>query len=141
MVDVTALGTLIAAALPYLTRAGEHVATQASEALGGAAWEHAQRLWSTLGARLRARPSGQEAVDDVVAAPRDEEAITVLVRQLRKLLDADPDLAREVERLLADAERAGVVASGDRSIAFRGEAQDSIFITGDDARIGREEPS
>lgn len=140
MVDVTVLGALLAPALPYLTRAGERVFTEASEALGGTAWEYAQRLWDKLGGRLKARPGGEEAVEDVAAAPDDAEARTVLVRQLRKLLEADPELAREVEGLLADAEGAGVVASGDRSIAFRGEAKDSNFVTGDNVRISREGP-
>src|SRR3954452_12001376 len=99
MLDVAVLGALLAPALPYLTRAGERVAAEASQALGGAAWEYAQRLWDKLGARLKARPGGEEAVDDVAAAPGDAEARTVLVRQLRKLLEADPDLARDVEGL------------------------------------------
>lgn len=137
MVDVTALGALLAPALPFLTRAGEHVATEASEALGSEAWQHAKRLWDKLAAAFGARPAAREAVDDVVAAPDDAEARVVLVRQLRKLLEADPSLAREIAGLFADAEQAGVVASGDRSIASRGNPKDSFFISGDDVRIDR----
>jgi hypothetical protein len=137
MVDVTALAGLLAPALPYLLRAGEHVAAEASDALGRQTWEHAKRLWDKLGGAFGARVAAQEAVEDAAAAPNDAETRVVLVHQLRKLLDADPGLAREVESLLADAQQAGVIASGKRSAAVGRDAIDSVIVTGDDVRIDR----
>jgi hypothetical protein len=138
MVDVTALGALLAPALPYLLRAGEHVAAEASDALGRQTWEHAKRLWDKLGGAFGARAAAQEAAEDAAAAPDDAETRVVLVHQLRKLLDADPGLAREVEGLLADARQAGVIASGERSVAIGRDATDTVIVTGDDVRVDRD---
>lgn len=136
MVDVAALGALLASALPYLIRAGDHVASEASRVLGDEAWRHAKRLWERLAGAVGGKPAAQEAADDVAAAPADAEAQVALVHQLRKLLEADPALAAEVERLLADAERAGVVARAS-SVAVGGSATNSVIITGDSARVDR----
>lgn len=137
MVDVAALAALLGPALPFLTRAGERVTTQAGELLGNQAWEHAQRLWERVAGAVAARPAAQEAVDDVATDPRDAEAAVALVRQLRKVLQSDPALAREVEQLLGEARQAGVVASGARSVAIGGDISDSAIVTGDNSSVDR----
>ncbi len=137
MVDVVALGALLGPALPYLTRAGDQVASRAAEALGGHVWEHAQRLWDRLAGAVDERPAAREAVDDVAADPRDGEAVVALVRQLRKILESDPALAGEVEQLLGKARQAGVVASGARSVAVGGSVSNSAIVTGDKSRVDR----
>lgn len=137
MVDVVALGALLGPALPFLTRAGEHVASQAAEMLGGHVWEHAQRLWDRLAGAVDARPAAREAVEDVAADPRDGEAVVALVRQLRKILENDPALAGEVEQLLGEARQAGAVASGTRSVAVGGSVSHSAIVTGDNSSVDR----
>jgi len=138
MVDVAALAALLAPALPYLTQAGERAASEASRALGDETWKYAKRLWDKLAGAISRRPAAREAVDDVAAAADDAEARVALVRQLRKLLEADPGLARDVEQLLGEATRAGVVSSGARSIALGGSATNSIIITGDSVTVDRD---
>lgn len=135
MVDIGALVALLGPALPFLTRAGEHVATQASQALGRGVWEHAQRLWGRLGDAVAARPAAREAAEDVAVDPQDAEARVALVRQFRKILESDPTLAREVEQLLDEARRAGVVASGARSVAVGGSVSNSAIVTGDHSNV------
>jgi hypothetical protein len=137
MVDVAAVAALLAPALPYLTRAGERVATEAGQVLGGEAWAHAQRLWARLSGAVEARPAAQEAAQDVAADAQDGEAQVALVRQLRKILDSDPELAKEVEGLIGEAQKAGVVASGARSVAIGGNVANSAIVTGDSSRIER----
>lgn len=137
MVDVAALAALLGPALPFLTRAGERVTAQAGEVLGHQAWEHAQRLWERVAGAVAARPAAQEAVDDVATDPQDAEAAVALVRQLRKILQSDPALAREVERLLGEARQAGVVASGARSVAVGGDISNSAIVTGDNSSVDR----
>jgi hypothetical protein len=137
MVDVAALAALLSPALPFLTRAGERVATQAGQLLGGPAWEHAQRIWERLASAVAARPAAQEAADDVAADVQDGEAHVALVRQLRKILESDPALAEEVEQMLGEARQAGVVASGARSVAVGGNVSDSAIVTGDNSSIDR----
>jgi len=138
MIEVAALAALLGPALPFLTRAGEHVMTQATQALGGEAWEHARRLWDRLHGPVAARPAAQEAADDVAADPQDAEARIALARQLRKILEGDPALAGDVERLLGDARQAGVVASGARSVAIGGDVSNSAIVTGDNSSIQRD---
>jgi hypothetical protein len=135
MVDVAALVALLGPALPFLRSAGEHVAAEAGEALGRRAWEHARRLWDRLADAVAARPAAQEAADDVSADTQDEEARIALVRQLRKILESDPALAREVEQLLGEARQAGVVASSARSVAVGGSISDSAIVTGDHSSV------
>jgi hypothetical protein len=137
MVDIGALTALLSPALPFLTRAGERVATEAGQVLGGQAWEHAQRIWERLAGSIAARPAAQEAADDVAADVQDGEARVALVRQLRKILESDPALAGEVEKLLGDARQAGVVASGERSVAVGGSVSNSAIVTGDNSSIDR----
>lgn len=137
MVDVAALAALVGPALPFLMRAGEGVTTQAGQVLGREAWEHAQRLWERLSGAVAARPAAQEAAVDVATEPQDAEAGVALVRQLRKILESDPALAGEVERLLGEARQAGVVASGARSVAVGGSISDSAIVTGDNSSVDR----
>jgi hypothetical protein len=137
MVDVAALAALLSPALPFLTRAGGRVATEAGQVLGGEAWDHAQRLWARLADAIASRPAAQEAADDVAADVEDGEARVALVRQLRKILESDPALAETVEQLLGEARQAGVVASGARSVAVGGSVSNSAIVTGDNSSVDR----
>lgn len=142
MVDVVAVGALLAPALPYLSRSADRLAAKAGDAIGDASWEFAQRLWAKLGARLRERPAAEEAVAEVAAAPDDAGARFVLERQLGKLLEADPELAAEVGAIMAEATAAGVVqvsVTGDRTITLANSpTTHSTIISGDGNRVGSE---
>lgn len=135
MVDVIAVGALLAKALPYLAKPAEHLATRAADAIGQASWGFAQRIWAKVGGRLSERPAAQEAVEEVAAAPDDEGARFVLERQLAKLFEADPDLAAEVEGIIAEAAAAGVVrvdVQGDRNVTLASSpVTNSSIISGD----------
>jgi hypothetical protein len=135
MVDVIAVGTLLARALPYLATSADRAASHAADAVGDAAWGFAQRIWSKVGARLEARPAAQEAVADVAAAPEDEGARFVLERQLAKLFEGDPHLAAEVAAIVAEAAAAGAVnvdVRGDRNITMAGsQIANSSIVSGD----------
>jgi hypothetical protein len=135
MVDVAAVAALLGPALPFLTRIGEHVSAEAAKALGDGAWEHAVRLWDRLASVVADRPAAQEAANDVAADPQDGEAHVALKRQLRKIVEGDRALARDVERLLGEARQAGVVASGARSVAVGGSVSHSAIVTGDNTSV------
>lgn len=130
MVDVVAVGALL---VPYLSRSAERVATQASDAIGDAAWGFARRIWSKLGDRLAERPAAKEAIDDVAAAPDDKGARSALERQLSKVLGADPELAAEIEAVLKEATAAGVVeVQGDRNVVLKdASVTNSPIVAGD----------
>ena len=129
--DVAALTAFLAPCLGFLLKSGADVAERAADAVGGAVWEHAQKLWERLRPSVDGKEAAHEAADDVAAAPDDDGAQVALARQLQKLLDADPELARDVERLWGDARAAGVVAVG-RSVAVGGDVKDSTIVAGDD---------
>jgi hypothetical protein len=137
MIDVAAVGALLAPALPYLLKSADHVAAQAADAIGAATWEYAQRLWERLSARLGDRPAAQEAVADVAAAPGDEDARYVLEYQLRKLLERDAGLAAEIEELMAEAVRhVDIRVTGDRNVTVAAPVTGSTIITGDANKLG-----
>ncbi|HSL64210.1 MAG TPA: hypothetical protein VK874_06075 [Gaiellaceae bacterium] len=107
-----ALVSLLAPFLPYLVRAGERAAENVADALTTEAGKHARALWEKLFPHVESRPAAAEAAADVASDPDDELARAALQLQLRKLLEHDPELRGEVERMLADAERHGVIATG-----------------------------
>jgi hypothetical protein len=140
MVDVVAVGALLAKALPYLAAPAAQLASRAGEAIGDASWDYAQRVWAKVGRRLSERPAAQEAVEEVAAAPDDDGAQFVLQRQLGKLFEADPQLAAEVEEIMAQAVAAGAVrvnVEGDRNVTLTNSpVTNSSIISGDGNTTG-----
>jgi hypothetical protein len=134
MLDVAALGAFLAPALPFLIKGAEHAATKASEALSEEALEKAKSLWEKLSWKIGGRPSARAAAERVAEHPDDAEARTSLIAELRALLEAEPQLERELEPLWQEA---NVIASGERSAALGHGARDNIVITGNDADVDR----
>lgn len=123
------LAALLAPALPYLLKAGESAASK----IGEDAWEKAKTLWGKLSAKIKAKPSAQEAVEDVAKAPADDDAQAALRVQLKKLLLDDTSLAKELEQLLSAWQKSGnlAMAAGERSVAAGGDVKGSTIVTGD----------
>jgi hypothetical protein len=119
--------------LPHLLKAGERVVEETGKKLGENALDHAKALWAKLRPKVEAKPAALEAAQDVVAAPRDEDAQASLRSQLKKLLSEDETLAAEVARLWQEAERAGVTVttSGDRNVIVGGDVSNTTIATGD----------
>ena len=104
MLDVIVLTKLLSPFLPYLLKLGDKAAEETAKKLGVDAWEKAKAIWVKLHPKVEAKPSAQEAVQDVAQAPEDEDALAALRQQLKKLLKEDPTLESELSRLLAEAE-------------------------------------
>jgi hypothetical protein len=70
---------------------------------------------------LRAKLPGHEALIDLGTAPADPDSQGALRRQIRKLLEAQPDLAEPLARLVEEARATApgvsTVQTGDRNIA------------------------
>jgi len=126
--------------LPYLLKVGEKAAEEAGKKLGEAAWDRAKALWAHLRPKVEAKPTAQEAVQEVAAHPDDKDAQAALRLQLRKILAEDEDFVTEVARLWEEAKAVGVtvIASGDRSVAIGGDVSGSVFVTGDPNHIERD---
>ncbi|NMG22685.1 hypothetical protein [Brasilonema bromeliae] len=104
MIDVIVLTKILSPFLPYLLKLGDKAAEEAAKKLGADSWEKAKVIWVKLHPKVEAKPSAQEAVQDVAQAPEDEDALAALRQQLKKLLKEDPTLESELTRLLTEAE-------------------------------------
>jgi len=123
---------------PYLRKVGEKVAETVADHLADTGSSVVERLYRTLKARLR--PGSYEAgqlqgVEDKPESPARQQA---LVNSLAEFLAEHPDVAKEIEALVAEAEGAGaqvqaiesgITAGGNLNLRAGGD------ITGRD-RIG-----
>lgn len=126
--------------LPVLLAAGN----TARDMVTSRALTALERWAATVWQRLRHRPTPEStavesAARDVVERPDDPDAAATLRLQLRKLLEADPELAAEVTELVEEGRRTGLltVAAGSRSVAVGGDVADSVIVTGDDNTVRR----
>jgi hypothetical protein len=130
----TLAGQLMSYAVEAIRAFGGRVLDQAQDDTAEATIGLGRRLLRKIfGTRTAGEPL-PGPLADVVADPRDEDAVAALRLAIRKALAADPQLRAEVEQELA---RAGVtvVASGERSIAAKSIT--GIAVTGDHATINR----
>ena len=133
--EIAALAGFLAPLLPALLRGTESLLEEAVQGVGHKAWEFATRLWQKLAPRVQEKPAAQEAADDVAGQPDDARARAAFELQLEKLLRADDDFARDVERLWTEGRREGIVAAvGERSVAVGGNVSGTI-VTGDENTI------
>ncbi len=149
MLDVALVASAAVQVLaPILRRLLAAGAEKAAEAAGEGV---AETLWEKLKAKIFAKESTVAVAKEVAAAPEDKGAQKVLEVQLAQILEADPNLAAEIEKLLRKAggfhqearlqgdgaiAQAGpggkAVAAGKGGIAIGGDSHGGI-------RIGRSE--
>jgi hypothetical protein len=102
--------------LPFLVSAGkaagkkleEVVTDQAAEAL----WERAKQIWERLTARFGDDAEVTSATTMVAAAPSNPLREQLLTEVLSQRLQADPQLAAELQSLLGGPDRVQRVAGG-----------------------------
>ncbi len=113
-----ALAAALAPVLPPLLKADGHGA-------GEGVSEELQNLWEGARPAIEARSAALEAAVDLAQAPEDEDCRGAWRRQVRKILEADPELVPEMARLLDRAgvrievklEGSGASAVGDGAVA------------------------
>lgn len=128
---------VVEAAKTYGEKALETAAEKALEKVGenitDESWQFGKPLLKKLLGRLAKRPAALEAIEDLASQPDNPDIQTVMRVQLAKLFEADRDFATEVEKLVTEANRAGITinitASGDRSVAAQNI--NAPVITGD----------
>ena len=131
-----AVTVMLSPLLPYLLKLGDKAAEEAAKKVGGNAWEHAKSLWAKVKPKLEASPTAQAAVADAASMPKDEDAQAALRLQIRKLLEQDPGLTREIEEMVEEGRRAGVsvVVSGERAVGIGGNVISGTINTGDNTK-------
>ena len=137
-----ALMIVLAPALPHLVAGGTEAVKAAGKKLGEEGVGLARKLWDLLQGQVEESPRAQGAAAEVAESPEDADARAGLRRQLLKILEADPELASEVAKLLDSAGRGpvssakvigsgaiaqgpGAVAAGEGGVAVGGS------VTGD----------
>jgi hypothetical protein len=69
-----------------------------------AAAQTARAIWEKLGSEVAAKAAAQEVALDFADRPEDKDLQAALRVQLKKILDQDPQLSEEIDRILqADA--------------------------------------
>jgi RNA binding exosome subunit len=94
----TEITAYLAPFLPYLVKAGSKAAEKAGEKFTGVAWEKAQSMW----AKLSKKDDVERAAKDVVEMPEDEDAQAALRLQVKKQLQEDDSLMKELTALLKE---------------------------------------
>ena len=95
------LTQFLAPALPALIAGGKKLVEAGGKELGEKGGEWVKSLWGKLRAKVEAQPTAIAAAAEVAKTPDDPDARAALRFQLRKILEAEPDLAAELEQLLA----------------------------------------
>lgn len=139
--DITALcawaTSLLVPFLSYLVEPGKKAVEQVAEHIGDEAFELANKTWERIFPNIEAKPSALEAVNDVTLQPEDADSVAAFRKELRKILEQDESLARDIAALFHQAPRwqdGGVVASGKGSIAVGGDVTGSTLIAGNNNR-------
>jgi len=107
--DPVTLTAFLAPFLPALmklgTKALEGAATKAGETTGTKLTENglnkAKAIWEKLFPKVEVKEAAKEAAEDVAKSPDDADSQAALRVQLKKILEADPDLAEAIAHILA----------------------------------------
>lgn len=100
--DFAMLTSFLAPFLPYLMNLGNKAAETAAGKLGEDALNKAKAIWEKLQPKVEAKEAAKEAAEDVAAAPEDEDSLASLRKQLKKILENDPALAKEIAFLMQE---------------------------------------
>ncbi len=85
---------------PYLIIGSKKTAEEACKKEGSELWELEKKLWGKLCSKEN--PELKEAAGDLVFAPSDPELKQVLVREVLKTFEQDPDFAKEISAFMED---------------------------------------
>lgn len=91
-----ALVALLSPLLPFLIKAGEKSVEEIGKKIGESAWNLAKRVWSRLAPKINTNPAAKEAVSDLINNPKDDDYLATFRVQVRKILESNPDLAKEL---------------------------------------------
>jgi hypothetical protein len=105
----TAVVSIISPFLSAFMRGLTDSAESAGEEAGGKLRELASGLWKRLRSQVEEHPAAKEAAEDLAQDPDNEESAAALRIQIRKMLEADGTLSRDVEASLAEGQQAGII--------------------------------
>ncbi|MFF0479509.1 hypothetical protein [Streptomyces sp. NPDC004284] len=122
---------------PYVVTAisayGTAVLTRARDQAADATVSLGREILHRFTRRNRRQAELESAVRDVAEDPQDTDSQAALRGQLRRILEGEPELAAEIEALLAQS-GARVAATGERAVSVERMSGGTI-VTGDNNRI------
>jgi CHAT domain len=100
--DIALLVKFLVPCLPFLLNVGNKAVEGASQKLGEDVWRKATVVWGKLQSKVEAKPMAKGAAQELANFPDDADALDILQKQLKKLLDEDKALAAEIAGLMAE---------------------------------------
>ena len=126
-----------AALAPFLIEAGETVAMEAVKKLP----EQARKVWSLIETKIHGKPAAEEAAQDLVENPSDEDNQAAFELQIKKLIKENPEFGEALSIALTRkgpgtasnmgsgaAASGGSVAAGAGGIAIGGSVGGSVVL-------------
>lgn len=139
MDPATMAATATTLLLPYIKKGGEKLA----ETLGEKVPAEVAKVWKAVTSRFKGKAAAEEAVKDLALRADDPDCQAAFRKELRKLLETNPDFISELARLLAAASADtinnvgsgavathGGVAAGEAGIAVGGSVHGDISSQG-----------
>ena len=123
------LTTTLAPALPYILAAAQSAAETVGEKITETALAAAKSIWQKI--TKTENPFLQQAAREVAKTPNDPDAQASLRLQIRKILEADPNLRAELEKQISTQNIGPQTAhaSGHGSVAITGGAFGNTITT------------
>jgi hypothetical protein len=98
--DIAVIVKFLAPCLPFLLTVGNKAVEGASQKVGEDVWNKAKAIWGKLQPKVEAKEAAKEAAEDVAKNPDDEDLQASFRVQLKKILEADAELAKEIAEIL-----------------------------------------
>lgn len=87
--------------IPYLVVGTQKAAEEAGKKAGLDVLEKVKNMWGKL--YSKEKPELKEAAGNLILSPADPEVKQTLIQEIRKSLEEDPDLAKEIESMMKDS--------------------------------------
>lgn len=142
--DPSQLATeLVKILVPFLLAGGAEMAKGAVGKVGektlDAGLETARKVWEKLRPKVQAKEAAREAVQDVVNAPNDADAQTVLKKQFEKILVQDETLANQVRPLVLQwQQNADLLIQGNARLDVKGDLIGRKIVEGNEYSAARD---
>jgi hypothetical protein len=134
-----AVATFLAPFLPFLARATQQAAEEASKQLGAEAWKRARTIWMSLRPSLETHPEVKDAIESTARRPGVEPE--ELARHLATLLTAEPALAAALQAFVPKQSGSPTMTFVQgRGNQFAGPVSNSGTIIGGDSYQDRSRP-
>ena len=98
--DIAAIVKLITPCLPFLLTMGNKAAEGASQKVGEDVWNQAKVIWDKLWPKVEAKEEAKKAATKAQQNPDDDDLQAAFRVQIREILEADTELAKEITKIL-----------------------------------------